>query len=378
MMKRAKCLIIFGTRPEAIKLAPVIFEMKRRLERFKVRTIITAQHREMLDQILRYFEIHPDIDLNVMREDQSLAGLTSNMLQELDRVIRSERPDLVIVQGDTTTTFTASLAAFYNHVPVAHIEAGMRTFDKYQPFPEEINRNLTTTLASIHFAPTENNRQNLLANGVPTDAVHVTGNTVIDALFWSLDKNRRCGVRSPFHFPPGQKVILVTAHRRESFGQPLKDICLALRDLVQARENLEIVFPVHLNPNVRKVVHPELGNLPRVHLIDPQSYQIFVEMMSNSFLILTDSGGIQEEAPSLGKPVLVMRELTERSEGLEAGTVKLVGTQRHKIVEEVSKLLTDRIYYEVMTRAHNPYGDGKTSSRIVKHCCDFLGVRNKR
>lgn len=371
-MKKAKVLIVFGTRPEAIKLAPVIFEMEKRSHILEPCLVVTAQHREMLDRILEYFELRPDIDLNVMMVDQSLANLTSTVLQGLDDVIKRKRPDIVVVQGDTTTTFTASLAAFYNHVPVGHVEAGLRTFDRYQPFPEEINRCLTTNLASVHFAPTEKNRQNLLAHGVSTDAIHVTGNTVIDALFWSLQKNRRCGVRLPFHFAPSRKVILVTAHRRESFGQPLMDICSALKDLVLAREDIEIVFPVHLNPNVQKTVHLLLGDLPRVQLIDPQSYDIFIELMSRSFLILTDSGGIQEEAPSLGKPVLVMRKVTERTEAVEAGTVRLVGTDRGKILIEVLQLLDDEEAYENMAHRINPYGDGMASDRIMDRLVEYL------
>ncbi len=361
-----KILFVFGTRPEAIKLAPVIHELASR-PRFTVRVCVTAQHREMLDQVLEAFSITPDHDLDLMRPGQDLFDVTARCLTALRPVLEAERPDWVIVQGDTTTVFVASLAAFYLDIRVAHVEAGLRTFDKRRPFPEEINRRLTSHVADLHFAPTERARRNLLEEGIPAEHIHVTGNTVVDALFYIRDR-----YRGRWPAPAGmrpverdRRLILVTGHRRESFGEGFERICRALRRIAE-RPDVEIVYPVHLNPNVQRPVHGLLGELPNVQLIEPLPYVSFVGLMESSYLILTDSGGIQEEAPSLGKPVLVLREVTERPEAVEAGTVKLVGTDVENIVAGVGELLDDPAVYERMSRAHNPYGDGKASVRIAE------------
>lgn len=362
-----KVAFIFGTRPEAIKLAPVIRELKKRSGQFEVRVIGTAQHREMLDQVLDLFGIELDYDLNVMRPDQSLFQVTTKVLQGLETLLTLEKPSVVIVQGDTTTTFVASLAAFYLQIPIGHVEAGLRTFDKHNPFPEEMNRHLTSVLAHYHFAPTERARQNLLREGIGTDSVFLTGNTVIDALLYIVDD----GYSFAWHPQlreidfESKRVIVVTAHRRESFGRPMQDVFLALRDVVSQNRDMEIVFPVHLNPNVQRMAHKVLGDVDRIHLIEPLSYSPFVQLMNKSYLILTDSGGIQEEAPSLGKPVLVLRQVTERPEAIEAGTARLVGTGRELIVQTVQKLLDDRQEYGQMARIANPFGDGRAAQRIV-------------
>jgi UDP-N-acetylglucosamine 2-epimerase (non-hydrolysing) len=360
-----KVLFVFGTRPEAIKLAPVILELRRRPE-FHVSVCVTAQHREMLDQVLETFDIRPDYDLDIMCPGQDLFQVTARCLTELEPLLRKEQPWMVLVEGDTTTVLATALAAFYLGIKVGHVEAGLRTFDKRRPFPEEINRRLTTHLADLHFAPTESARRNLLAEQVPESSVFVTGNTVIDTLF--LVRDRYGGHRPlPPGMPPlapGKRLILVTGHRRESFGQGFENICDALRQIA-ARPDVEIVYPVHLNPNVQEPVRRILGGLPNVRLIEPLSYVPFVGLMESSYLILTDSGGIQEEGPSLGKPVLVMREVTERPEAVEAGTVRLVGTEVKAVVDGVWELLDNRELYERMSRAHNPYGDGLASKRIA-------------
>ena len=358
-----KVLSVFGTRPEAIKMAPVIKELRRNNQQFKSLVCVTAQHREMLDQVLGLFDIVPDFDLNVMRENQTLAEVTASVLVRLDDILVKNTPDLVLTQGDTTTAMVASLGAFYRGIKVGHVEAGLRTWNKLHPFPEEINRKVADAVCDIHFAPTEAAKVNLLHEGIQESTICVTGNTVIDALLdiaerpyeWSgsLAKVRR-----------DRRIILVTAHRRESFGPPFRRICQALADIA-ARGDVEIVYPVHLNPNVKTVVHEELGDQPNIRLIEPLDYLPLVNLMKASYLVLTDSGGLQEEAPGLGKPVLVMRETTERPEGIAAGTVKLVGTSREKIVIETNRLLDDAHEYERMARAVNPYGDGRAASRIV-------------
>lgn len=365
-MSGKKILFVFGTRPEAIKLAPVILELRARPE-FRPLVCVTAQHREMLDQVLDTFAVRPDHDLDIMRPGQDLFDVTARCLAELKPVLEKERPDWVIVQGDTTTVFAAALASFYLGIRVAHVEAGLRTYDKRRPFPEEINRRLTSPLADLHFAPTESARGNLLAEGVPESAIHVTGNTVVDALFYVRDQYRGRWPQPPGMrpIPAGKRLVLVTGHRRESFGEGFELICRALRRIAE-RSDVEVVYPVHLNPNVQGPVFRILGNLPNVQLIEPLSYVPFVGLMEASYLILTDSGGIQEEGPSLGKPVLVMREVTERPEAVEAGTVKLVGTDVHKIVGEAFNLLDNPAAYERMSRAHNPYGDGQASRRIAQ------------
>jgi UDP-N-acetylglucosamine 2-epimerase (non-hydrolysing) len=369
--------IILGTRPEAIKLAPVILALQKH-PGITTRVCVTGQHREMLDQVLRVFDIVPDEDMGLMRPDQSLSEFAARALQALHAYLEDDRPDLVLVQGDTTTTFVASLAAFYHKIAIGHVEAGLRTFTKYAPFPEEIHRLLTSRLADYHFAPTETSRVNLQNEGIPGDRIFVTGNTVVDALFFALDKIRNDrmeerllqqlsrqvpGIRSVIT-DDAARLILVTGHRRENFGRGFEQICRALKRLAE-REGVQIIFPVHLNPRVRKPVSRILGKTPGVHLIEPLDYLPFVYLMDQCVLILTDSGGIQEEAPSLGKPVLVMREVSERPEALEAGTAVLVGADADSIVRGVSSLLTDADARKDMTIPRNPFGDGKAARRIA-------------
>ena len=365
-----KILVVFGTRPEGIKMAPVV----RALEHtpgMTVEVCVTAQHRHMLDQVLALFEIKPDYDLDVMTEAQGLTGITSTVLTRLEPVLRQSKPDWVLVHGDTTTTLATALAAYYQQIPVGHVEAGLRSHNPLQPWPEEINRRATDTIASLMFAPTETSRQNLLAENIPTDRVHVTGNTVVDALLstTAIIRGRpelEASLEKQFSFlDANRKLIVVTGHRRENFGKPFRDLCMAIAEL--AREHgVQVVYPVHLNPNVQAPVREILGGVPHVHLIEPLNYLPFVYLMQKSHVILTDSGGIQEEAPSLGKPVFVMRNVTERPEAVAAGTVVLVGTDQHRIVAGVSGVLADPARYEAMSRAHNPYGDGRASERIAE------------
>jgi UDP-N-acetylglucosamine 2-epimerase (non-hydrolysing) len=359
-----KVLAVFGTRPEAIKLAPVISELKRHPE-VTSKVCVTAQHREMLDQVLRLFEIMPDYDLNVMEGNQTPTQVASAVLSRLEPILQKERPDWVLVQGDTTTVAAASLAAFYTRIKVGHVEAGLRTENKYNPFPEEINRRLVSHLADLHFAPTERARANLLAEGVRNEAIFITGNTVVDALLMILERTEGHDPLPDLSIDPDRKLILVTAHRRESFGEGLVNICRALKEIAESTNEVEIVYPVHLNPNVRATVQRELRGVERVHLMPPLDYVSFVHLMSHAYLILTDSGGIQEEAPSLGKPVLVMREATERPEAVEAGVARLVGTAPQRIVGETLRLLKDGEHYNRMARARNPFGDGHAAERIV-------------
>lgn len=369
-----RVLTVFGTRPEAIKMAPLALRLKAD-SRFESRVCVTAQHRHMLDQVLALFDLEPDFDLNVMKPGQSLAALTGRVLSGVEEVLQSFKPDLVLVHGDTSTTFAASLAAYYQQIPVAHIEAGLRTGDIYSPWPEEGNRKLTGALTQLHFAPTNTARDNLLREGIPESNIYVTGNTVIDALLSTREKiHGSAALRSEFEeqfsfLDSSKRLILVTGHRRESFGSGFERICHALNSIVETHPDTEIVYPVHLNPQVQEPVLRLLADRPRIHLIQPQDYLPFVYLMDRAYLLLTDSGGIQEEAPSLGKPVLVMRDTTERPEAISAGTVRLVGTDVERIVEEVSLLLTDSENYQRMSKAHNPYGDGQACSRIV----DFLG-----
>jgi len=363
-----KILFIFGTRPEAIKMAPLIKEFKNNNE-FDVKVCVTAQHREMLDQVLNFFKIKPDYDLNLMKPNQSLFDITTNGLKGLEKVLDIEKPNLVFVQGDTTTAFVGALAGFYKKIKVAHIEAGLRSHNKYSPFPEEINRVLVGHIADYHFAPTERAKKNLYNEGIKKN-VWVVGNTVIDALFLGLDIIKKEGKDKYYKFFEfvdfSKKIILVTSHRRESFGEPFRNICYALKELANKYDDVEIVYPVHLNPNVRKPVNQILSGHPRIHLIEPLSYPYLIWLMSKSYLILTDSGGVQEEAPSLGKPVLVMREVTERVEGIEAGTAKLVGSNKDKIIQGVKLLIENEKEYNKMAKASNPYGDGKASNRILE------------
>ena len=365
-----RVMAVFGTRPEAVKMAPVVAALKA-APAFETIVAVTAQHREMLDQVLELFGIVPDVDLDLMTPDQTLAGLTASVVSGMSESIARHAPDIVLVHGDTTTTFATSLAALYNRVPVGHVEAGLRTGNLYSPWPEEANRKLTGTLASLHFAPTAHARDNLLAEGVPAESIHVTGNTVVDALLATVDKIRRSpgledalAGRFPF-LSRDKRLVLVTGHRRENFGHGFERICMALEALSR-RDDLQIVYPVHLNPNVREPVHRLLSGRPDIHLIPPQDYLPFVYLMSRAHLIVTDSGGVQEEAPSLGKPVLVMRDTTERPEAVQAGTVALVGTDSDRIFQAATRLLDSADAYEEMARSHNPYGDGHASGRIVE------------
>ena len=373
-MKRI--LVIFGTRPEAIKMAPLITSLKEN-DKFNLKVCVTAQHREMLDQVLNIFGIIPDYDLNIMKPDQDLFDITSEILRDLKKVLKEFKPNLILVHGDTTTTFAASLSAFYSQIKIGHIEAGLRTGNIYSPWPEEANRKLTSSISDYHFAPTSSSKENLLNENIPDANIVITGNTVIDALFHienEIKSNQSLldDLESRFSFlNDKKKLLLVTGHRRESFGKGFEDICLALKKIAQSFRDLQIVYPVHLNPKVKEPVERILRDLDNVFLIEPQSYISFTYLMSRSYIILTDSGGIQEEAPSLGKPVLVMRDTTERPEAIDAGTVKLVGTSLELIFSEVSKLIKDKETYAKMSLSHNPYGDGKAVARIL----DFLEER---
>jgi len=366
----SRCLCVIGTRPEAIKMAPLATALWTD-PRFELRLCVTAQHRQMLDQVLGLFGLSPDFDLNIMTSGQDLTDVTSAVLLAMREVFAQYRPDITLVQGDTSTTLATTLASFYHCIPVAHVEAGLRTGNLYAPWPEEANRKLTSALAAMHFAPTERARQNLLAECVPPQTVHVTGNTVIDALLSvveriNADVSLQAELERQFAFlRPGKRILLVTGHRRESFGPGFERICLALAKIAGKYRDLELVYPVHFNPNVQKPVWRLLSGIGNIHLIEPLGYLPFVYLMSRSHLVLTDSGGIQEEAPSLGKPVLVMRETTERPEGVEAGTAKLVGTDVAAIVRGVETLLEDADAYRQMSVAHNPYGDGRAAARIV-------------
>jgi len=365
-----KILIIFGTRPEAIKMAPVIKELERH---FDTEVCVTAQHREMLDQVLDIFDISPNYDLNIMQDCNDLFDVTTNVLSRIKKVLIKTKPDLVLVHGDTTTSAISSLASFYLRIPVAHVEAGLRSHDYYSPFPEELNRKITGQIARYHFAPTDNAKNNLIKEGVRKSSICVTGNTVIDSLL-SIIKDAR-SLKFPDNLikklpfllePQDHKIILVTGHRRENFGKGFEEICNALAEIATRHNTIKIVFPVHLNPNVLEPVNNLLSNISNIYLIEPLDYLLFVKLIDVSYLILTDSGGIQEEAPSLGKPVLVMRDTTERPEGIEAGTVELVSANQKKITEGVARLLSDTQKYQEMSKSHNPYGDGDASIRIRK------------
>lgn len=375
-----KVLSVFGTRPEAIKMAPLALKLAAD-ERFDSRVCVTAQHRHMLDQVLDLFELEPDYDLDIMKPGQDLSDITTSILLGMKKVFNAFMPDIVLVHGDTATTFATALAAYYQKIPVAHVEAGLRTGNLYSPWPEEANRKLTGALAALHFAPTENSARNLFNEGVRSDIVHVTGNTVIDALLdvvKKLDSDSELKRRFEEQFAfldKERRVVLVTGHRRESFGGGFERICTALAETARAFPDVEIVYPVHLNPNVREPINRLLSGIDNIHLIEPLDYLPFVYLMNRAYLILTDSGGIQEEAPSLGKPVLVMRETTERPEAVDAGTVKLVGTDVAAITEGLARLLVDQCFYEEMSYAHNPYGDGEACSRIVNILFQHLEKR---
>lgn len=372
-----KTLCVFGTRPEAIKMAPLALALAAD-ERFEAKVCVTGQHREMLDQVLGLFAIEPDFDLNIMKPGQDLTDVTTSILQGMKAVFAEFKPDVVLVHGDTATTFATSLAAYYQQIPVAHVEAGLRTGNIYSPWPEEANRKLTGALANFHFAPTETSRTNLLQEGIASTNIIVTGNTVIDALLDVVkrldnDEELNAIAAAPSAFlDPVRKIILVTGHRRESFGDGFERICQALMEVAQQHPDVDIVYPVHLNPNVREPVNRLLSGINNVHLIEPLDYLPFVSLMSRAYIILTDSGGIQEEAPSLGKPVLVMRDTTERPEAVDAGTVKLVGTDTRNIVRELNRLLIDQDAYRAMSYAHNPYGDGQACGRIIETLCSKI------
>ncbi len=375
-----KILIVFGTRPEAIKMAPLVKACQNE-QNFETKVCVTAQHREMLDQVLDIFDIIPEYDLDLMKAGQDLYDVTSGVLLGMKNILSDFKPDVILVHGDTATTFAASLAAFYQQIKVGHVEAGLRTGNIYSPWPEEANRQLTTQITAYHFAPTQTSKENLLKENVKETDIAITGNTVIDALFLALnkiksDQNLEAKIIDTIQsqFPSNSKFniqnskfILVTGHRRENFGQGFINICESLKTLAQDNPNIEIVYPVHLNPNVQKPVNEILSNTSNVHLIEPQQYEAFIYMMEKSYFIITDSGGVQEEAPSLGKPVLVMRDTTERPEALEAGTVKLVGTDPEKIINEAQKLLDDPSIYETMSKASNPYGNGTACKQIVNY-----------
>lgn len=370
MNNKLRVMVVFGTRPEAVKMSPVIKELQRHADQVHTTVCVTAQHREMLDQVLSAFKITPGIDLNLMKPDQSLAGLTSRIFSELDPIIKEHKPDWLLIQGDTTTVMATAVLGFYNQIKVGHVEAGLRTHDKWQPFPEEINRRLAGVVADLHFAPTQNNRQNLLQEGIPDEIIHITGNPAIDALQYIIQQPappettqilEQAGVSAS-----DRRLVLVTAHRRESFGSPIRDICRALQRLANRYQGqITLVYPVHLNPNIQEPVYEMLSDVKNIILLDPLDYLPLVHLMKHAALILTDSGGIQEEAPSLGIPTLVLRERTERQEGVEAGTLKLVGTDPNTIVKTASRLLDDPQAYKAMTKAANPYGDGHAAERIV-------------
>lgn len=366
-MSKIKVMTIFGTRPEAIKMAPLVKELEKNSDKIESIVCVTAQHRQMLDQVLEIFDIKPDYDLNIMKDRQTLVEIVTRSLEGLDKVMKEAKPDIVLVHGDTSTTFVGSLAAFYNQIAVGHVEAGLRTYNKYFPFPEEVNRRITGVIADMHFAPTKRNEKNLLNENVSPEDIFITGNTVIDAL--------NTTVREDYEFKDeclkeldweNKRVIVMTAHRRENLGEPLENICNAVRDIVLKHEDVEVVYPVHLNPVVRETASRILGDLDRVKLIDPVNADELHNAIKRGYLVLTDSGGLQEEAPSLGKPVLVLRNETERPEAIDAGTVKIAGVNRDVIFNMTDELLTDKEEYDKMAKAVNPYGDGKASERIVK------------
>ncbi len=361
-----KVMSVFGTRPEAIKMAPLVKELEKNP---KIQSIVTvtAQHREMLDQVLEIFDIKPDYDLNIMKQGQTLADITTRALNGLDEVIKEAKPDIILVHGDTSTTFAGSLAAFYNQVKIGHVEAGLRTYDKYSPFPEEMNRKLTGAMTDYHFSPTISNKNNLLKENVDESTIYITGNTVIDALKTTVKENYTFADKTLDSLDfEGKKIILMTAHRRENLGKPLEDICLAAREIVLSHPDTELVYPMHLNPKVRDTARGILGDIPRVHLIEPLDVEELHNAMKRCYLVMTDSGGLQEEAPSLGKPVIVLRNETERPEAVDAGTVLMGGVDKENIISLAHMLLTDTKAYEKIAKTANPYGDGKASERIVQ------------
>lgn len=371
-MKKLKVMVVFGTRPEAIKMAPLVLELQKHSDTIETITVVTAQHRQMLDQVLETFRIQPNYDLDIMGKNQSLLDITGKILEKFDPVVKQELPDIILVHGDTTTTFVASLVGFYNQVRIGHVEAGLRTFDKYSPFPEEMNRQMTDNLADLYFAPTSESRDNLLKENHPESAIVITGNTAIDAL--------KLTVQSDYHhevldqLDSSKKLVLVTMHRRENQGQPMRNVFTALRQMVDIHSELEVVYPVHLSPAVQEAAKDILAGHDRIHLIEPLDVLDFHNLASKSYFIMTDSGGVQEEALSLGKPVLVLRDTTERPEGVRAGTLKLVGTDPVCVKEAMAALLTDETLYRKMSQAPNPYGDGRASERIVQAILHYFGM----
>ena len=363
-MGKKKIITIFGTRPEAIKMAPLIKELERR-EEIESKVCVTAQHREMLDQVLELFNIKPDFDLNIMETKHTLTGITNKVLEGLEEVFKEEKPDMILVHGDTTTTFAGSLAAFYQQIKIGHVEAGLRTFNKYFPFPEEMNRKLTGSLADLHFAPTKGSKENLLREGIKENDIYITGNTVIDAMKHTVEKNYIFENDELNNIDFSKKVIMITAHRRENWGEGIQNICIALNKIVEENSDVELIYLVHLNPVVKDVVFERLGGKDRIHLLSPLDTKETHNLMNKSFMVMTDSGGLQEEAPHLGKPVLVLRDVTERPEAVEAGTVKLVGTDIEQIVDEANELLRNPEAYFKMSKSINPYGDGIASQRIA-------------
>lgn len=376
-MALKKIITIFGTRPEAIKMAPLVKELEKR-EGIESKICVTAQHREMLDQVLELFDIKPDFDLNIMKTKQSLTGITNRILEGLETIFKEEKPDMILVHGDTTTTFSSALAAYYKQIKVGHVEAGLRTFDKYFPFPEEMNRKLTGAIADLHFSPTKGAKNNLLREGIDEKSIYITGNTVIDAMLHTVEddyvfENEEL---NKIDFK-NKKVIMITAHRRENWGEGISNICEALNEIVDKNKDVELVYLVHLNPIVKDMVYEKLGNKERIHLLNPLDTKETHNLMNKCFMVMTDSGGLQEEAPHLGKPVLVLRDVTERPEAVEYGTVKLVGTNKEKIIDEANILINSKEAYEKMSKAVNPYGDGKASERICDAIMKYLNLSKK-
>ena len=376
LMKKIKVMTVFGTRPEAIKMAPLVLELQKQSQCFEAITTVSAQHREMLDQVLDIFHIKPDYDLNIMHARQTLTDITSNVLINLDKILKEAKPDIVLVHGDTTTTFAASVAAFYNQIPIGHVEAGLRTWEKYSPYPEEMNRQMTDAMTDLYFAPTNQSKANLLKENHKEDNIYITGNTAIDALKQTVDKEYHHDILDKVS--PDNKLILLTMHRRENQGEPMRRVFKVIREVVESREDVEVIYPVHLSPAVQEAAKEILGNTERIHLISPLDVVDFHNLAARSYFIMTDSGGVQEEAPSLGKPVLVLRDTTERPEGVEAGTLKLVGTESEKVKEEMEELLDNDAEYQRMAQAKNPYGDGKASERILDAIAYYFGVTDKK
>ncbi len=377
-MEKIKVMTVFGTRPEAIKMAPLALELQK-YDEIDAKVCVTAQHREMLDQVLEIFKLKPDYDLDIMKNRQTLIGITTRVLEGLDEVIKEAKPDIILVHGDTSTTFVGSLAAFYNQVKVGHVEAGLRTYDKYSPFPEEMNRKLTGQIADLHFSPTVQNKKNLLREGIDENNIFITGNTVIDALKTTVKKDYKFSDDTLNNLDfKNKRVIVVTAHRRENLGKPLENICEALKEIVTTHDDVELVYPVHLNPAVRDTVNSILGGVERVHLIEPLTVDELHNAMDRCFMVMTDSGGLQEEAPALAKPVLVLRKETERPEAVEAGTVKIAGIDKDTIVSMAAELLENQDAYNKMAHAANPYGDGEASRRTVEAILYAFGKRAER